>query len=118
MFGVLIPEVEGAITAGGAKSAMNGVEGDCVDGVDVVDVAVIGGGLAMALEAEVGTCVFVFDILDGTATLDTAYGETGGVRKTADYPRLPLEGGLQCLVEFGGVIEIDDVDVPVCCTDN
>lgn len=52
MFGVLVPEVEGAVGAGGAEGAVYGVEGDVVDGVDVRDV--VRGGVTMALEGKVG----------------------------------------------------------------
>ena len=115
---ILIPEVEGTIAAGSAERAMDGVERDCVDGVDIVDVPIIRRGFAMALEAEVGTRVFLFDILDGTATLDTADGKARSVCKAADYPSLPLERGLHGLVEFGRVVEVDDVDVPVSSADD
>lgn len=54
MFGVFVPEVEGAVAAGGGEGAVDGVEGDGVDGVDVGDVAGLGGGLAVAFEGEVG----------------------------------------------------------------
>ena len=54
MLGVLVPEVEGAVAASGAEGAMFGVEGNGVDGVDLTDVALAGGGLAVAFEGEVG----------------------------------------------------------------
>lgn len=118
VLGILIPEVEGAITAGSAEGAVNGVEGDVVDGVDVVDVALAGRGLAVAFEAEVGARVLFLDVLDGTAALDTADGETSGIDETADDPCLPFERGLHGLVELGGVVEIDDVDIAVCRADD
>lgn len=49
---VLVPEVEGAVRPGGAEGAVDGVEGDVVDGEDVGDV--VGGRVAVALEGEVG----------------------------------------------------------------
>lgn len=116
MLGVLIPEVEGTVTAGGAEGAVDGVEGDGVDGVDVVDIAL--RSLTVALETEVVGGVLVLDILDRTAALDTADGEASGSREAADYSRLPLEGRLHGLVEFGGVFEVDDVDVAVCGADH
>lgn len=113
MFGVLVPEVKGAVTAGGAEGAVLRMEGDGVDGVNVGDVAVIGGCFAMAFEAEIGAGIFVFDVLDGAAAFDAADGESSGVGEAADDPRLPLERGLDRFVEFGRVVEVDDVDVPV-----
>lgn len=118
MFGILVPEVEGAVTTGGAEGTVNGMEGDRVEGIDVVDVALVGRGLTVAFEAEVGARVLLFNILDGTATLDTTNGKPSGINETVDCPRLPLEGRLHGFVEFGGAIEIDDVDVPVRRTDN
>ena len=115
VLGVFIPEVERAVTAGGAERTMDRVEGDGVNGEDVVDFPL---GLTMALKAEVGAGVLLFDILDSTAALDAADGEPCGVGEAADNPRLPLEGGLHGLVEFGGVVEVDDVDVPVSGADH
>lgn len=54
VLGVLVPEVEGAVAAGGGECPVHGVEGDGVDGVDVRDVAGLGGGLSVAFEGEVG----------------------------------------------------------------
>lgn len=54
VLGVLVPEVEGAVGPGGAEGAVDRVEGDCVDGVDVGDVALARWGLAVAFEGEVG----------------------------------------------------------------
>ena len=50
---VLVPEVERAIGARGAEGAVDGVEGDVVDGVDVGYVVGI-WGVPVALEREVG----------------------------------------------------------------
>ena len=115
---ILIPEMEGTVTASGAESAMDRVKGDVVNGVDVADVALVGRGLAVTFEAEVGARVLIFDILDGTAALDTTDGKPGGIDEAAYHPRLPLKRGLHSLVEFGGVVEVDDVDVPVCRTNH
>lgn len=52
VFGILVPEVEGAVRAGCAEGAVGGVEGDVVDGVDGDDI--VGRGVAVALEREVG----------------------------------------------------------------
>ena len=57
MLCVLVPEVEGAIAAGGAEGAMLRVEGNGVDGIDVGDVALVGCVLSVALETEVGAAV-------------------------------------------------------------
>ena len=115
---ILIPEMKSTVTASGAESAMDRVKGDVVNGVDVADVALVGRGLAVTFEAEVGARVLIFDILDGTAALDTTDGKPGGIDEAAYHPRLPLKRGLHSLVEFGGVVEVDDVDVPVCRTNH
>lgn len=114
MLSILIPEVEGAVTAGGAEGAMDGVESDVVDGVDVVDVALAGWGLAMAFETKVGARVLLLDVLYSTAALDTANGKSGGIDETVDHPGLPFERRLHGLVERGRAIEINDVDVAIC----
>lgn len=54
VLGIFVPEVEGAVAAGGAEGAVHGVEGDGVDGEDVGDVAGVGDVLPMAFEGEVG----------------------------------------------------------------
>jgi hypothetical protein len=53
MLCVLVPEVEGAVGAGGAEGAVLRVEGDGVDGVDFGHVALGGVLLAVAFEGEV-----------------------------------------------------------------
>ena len=53
MLGVTVPEVERAVAAGGAEGTVLRVEGNGVDGVDVGDVARVGGCLPMAFEGEV-----------------------------------------------------------------
>ncbi len=47
---VLVPEVEGAVAACGAKSAVYGMEGDGVDGEDVGSISLIGRCLTVAFE--------------------------------------------------------------------
>ena len=47
-----------------------------------------------------------------------ADSEARSIGEAADYPRLPLQGGLHGLVEFGRLVEVDDVDVAVCGTDD
>lgn len=113
MFGVFVPEMEGSIAAGGAERAMNRVERDSIDGINVIDIALVWGCLSMTLEAEVRARVLVFHVLNSTAALNAANSKTCGICKAADYSRLPLERGLHSLVEFGGVVEIDDIDVSV-----
>ena len=50
VLGVLVPEVECAVGAGGGESAVLGVEGDCVYGVDFCCFASRGVLLTVALE--------------------------------------------------------------------
>ena len=50
VFGVLVPEVEGTVAAGGAEGSVLRVEGDGVDGVYFRCVPGGGVGLAVALE--------------------------------------------------------------------
>ena len=52
VLGVLIPEVERTVGAGRAEGAVDGVERDIVDGVDVGNA--VGGGVTVTLEGEVG----------------------------------------------------------------
>jgi hypothetical protein len=52
VLGVLVPEVEGSIRTGSAEGAVDRVERDVVDRVDVRDV--VGGRVTVALEGEVG----------------------------------------------------------------
>ena len=118
MLGVLVPEVEGSVAAGGAEGAVDGVEGYRVHGVDVADVAVIGWGLAVAFEAEVGGGVFLLDVLDRATAFDGADGEAGGVGEASDDARLPFQGRLDRLVELGRFVQVDDVDVAVCRADD
>lgn len=46
--------MEGSVTTGSTECAMLRVEGDCVDRVNVCDVALVGDVLTVALEGEVG----------------------------------------------------------------
>lgn len=61
VLGVLVPEVEGAVGAGGAEGAVDGVEGDVVYGVDGDDI--VGGGLAVALKREVGPVAALGEVM-------------------------------------------------------
>lgn len=56
MLGILVPEVECSIGTGRAECAVDGVERDIVDSVDVGDA--VGWGVAMALEGEVGAAIY------------------------------------------------------------
>ena len=118
MLGILIPEVECAVTSRGAECAVHRVELDRVDGVNVADVPVGGGVFTMTLEREVGGGVFLLDVLNGATTFDTADSKPGGIGEAADYPRLPLERGLHGLVEFGRLVKVDHVDVPIGGSDH
>lgn len=134
VLGVLVPEVKRAVGAGGAEGAVHGVEVDGVDGVDVGLVAGVGGGLAVAFEGEVGARrgvsrmyargkgtwgrgkvpgVFVFDVLDGAAAFYASDRKARGVGEAGDDSGLPFQRALQGLVEFGGLVEADDVDVAI-----
>ena len=53
VLGILVPEVERAVAAGCAEGTVDRVEGYGVDGVDVRDVLVVGGDMAVAFEGEV-----------------------------------------------------------------
>lgn len=55
VLGVLVPEMEGAVTAGGAESAVHGMEGNGVYRVDVGYVPGCGWRLTVAFEGEIGT---------------------------------------------------------------
>lgn len=72
----------------------------------------------MTLEGEIGGGVLLLDVLNGATALDTSNSETGSIGKAADYPRLPLKGGLHGLVEFGRVVEVHDIDVAVSRADD
>lgn len=115
---ILVPEMESAVTTGSAEGAVNGVERDGVDGVDVADVAVGRRGFTVTLEREIGRLVLLLDVVNGTAALDTTNGITRGVAKAADYPRLPFERGLIGLVDLGRVVEIDHVNVAISSTND
>ena len=52
VLGVLVPEVECAVRAGRREGAVDGMEGNVVDGVNVGDVSL--GRVAVALKREVG----------------------------------------------------------------
>lgn len=110
VLGVLVPEVEGAVSAGCGECAVDGVEGDSVDGEDVLRVAVRGRGGAVALETEVVGLLVLGDVLDGAATFDTANGVTCRVVERADGAGLPFQRRLDGLEESARVLEVDDVD--------
>lgn len=54
MLRVLVPEVESSVATGSTECSMLRVEGDCVHGVNVGNVALIGYVLTVALEGKVG----------------------------------------------------------------
>ena len=63
MLRVLIPEVEGAVAAGGGESAVLRVKGNGVNGVDFSHVAVIWVVDAVAFKGEICTVVRWIDLL-------------------------------------------------------
>lgn len=91
MLGIFVPEVEGAIGTRGREGAVNRVKANGVNREDVADVAVSRRSLAMALETEVVSGVFVVDVLNRTAAFYAADSESGAVAKCADHSCLPLE---------------------------
>ena len=72
----------------------------------------------MTFEAEVIALVFLLDVLNRTAALDTAHGEPCPVGEGAHDARLPLQRGLDGFEERGRVFEVDDVDPAFCRADN
>lgn len=91
MLGILVPKVERSVAASSAERAVDGVEGDGVDRVDIADVAVVRRRLTVALETEVRARVLIFNVLNGASALDAANGESRRVREAAHDARLPLE---------------------------
>lgn len=116
MLGVLVPEMERAVAAGGRERAVLGVEGDIVYAVDVGNVAL--RGVAVALETEVGGRILLLDVLDGATALDGADREARGIGEAADHARLPLERTLNRLVELERILQVHDVNVAVCGADD
>lgn len=76
---ILIPEVESTVRTSSAEGAVNGVERDSVNGVDIADIAVCGRGFTVALEGEVGGGILLLDVLNSTAALDGADREARGI---------------------------------------
>ena len=113
MLCVLVPEVECAVATGCAEGTMNGVEADRVDGVDVADVAVGRWSLTVALEGEVEAVVLVLDVLNSTTTFNTTHRKSRGIAEAANHSSLPFKRRLHSLVEFGRVVEVNDVDVTI-----
>jgi hypothetical protein len=62
--------------------------------------------------------VLIFDVLDSATTLDTTDSKTSRVSKAANHPGLPLERALQGFIEFGRVLEINNIDVSIGGADN
>ena len=58
--------------------------------------------------------VLVFDVLNSTASLNTANSEARSVGEAADDARLPLEGADDSLVNLGWLVQVDHVDVSLC----
>lgn len=76
---ILIPEVESTVGTCSAEGAVNGVERDSVNGVDIADVAVCGRGFTVTLEGEVRGGILLLDVLNSTAALDGADREARGI---------------------------------------
>ena len=115
MLGVLVPEVERAVRPGGGKCAVDGVERNVVDGVDVGHVALVLRRLSVAFEGEIVGRVFLVDVLNRATALDGAHCKARRVGETADYSRLVFEGGLDRLVDLGWFVKVDDIDVSIRC---
>ena len=52
--------------------------------------------------------------MNGTAAFDAADCKAGRVAEAADHAGLPFQRALHRLVEFGGLIQIHDIDIAVC----
>ena len=72
VFGILVPEVKCTVATGGAESPMDWVETNRIDRVNVADIAVALWSFTVTFEGEVRRRVLLFDILNGTATFNTA----------------------------------------------
>ena len=55
--------------------------------------------------------VFVLDVLNGATPFDAADGETRRVAKAGHDARLPFQRAGDGLVDLGGVLQVDGVDV-------
>lgn len=53
--------------------------------------------------------ILLFDILNGTSSLDTSNGKSGGISKAGDDPGLPFERALQGFVDLVRSLQVDDV---------
>lgn len=76
--------------------------------MSVVNLMATGGGVE---NGEYVPGVLVLDVLNGTSALDTADSETRGITKTANDTCLPLERADDGLVDLGGLVKVDHVDV-------
>jgi hypothetical protein len=133
---VLVPEVECAVGAGGAKGAVDGVEGYCVYRVDFCNVALRGVGLAVAFEGEVkaveiiSTCcvvgedgenipsILILNILNRAPSLNTPHREPRRVAKAAHNPCLPLQRARNCFVDLCWIAQVHHVNVALRCRYN
>ena len=118
VFGIFVPEMEGAVGAGGAEGAVDGMEVDGVDRVHVARVAVVGRGLAVAFEAEIVALVFVLDVLHGAAAFDATDCETCAIGEGGDDASLEFEWRLERLEERLRLFQVNDVDPTVCGADD
>lgn len=118
MLRVFVPEVKCAVRAGSAECAVDWMEADGIDRVDVANGAVIWWAAAVAFEAEVSARVLLVNVLNRTTTFDAADSKTGGVVERADDTGLPFEWGLDALEKSSRVSEINNMDLPVRCANN
>lgn len=133
VLGVFVPEVEGTVRAGGGEGAVLWVERNGVYGEDLGGIAIVGVGLAVALEGKVQAgdrledftmygvknCerlpgVLVLNVLDGASTFNGANSETSRICEAADDSCLPLERTGNGLVDCRWVGQINHVDVALC----
>jgi hypothetical protein len=62
--------------------------------------------------------VFLLDVLNSTSALYTPHREPRSVAEATHHPRLPLQRTLHRLVEFRRLVQVHNVDVPICRRDH
>lgn len=108
-FSHAVPEADDGVAAAGGKGAVDGMEGEGVDGVDDVDA---GLQLAVALEGVLLGLAGVAGVeeLDGDAALDRRRGVAEPVGHAGDGARLELERRLAALPGRGHVAQVVQMD--------
>ena len=91
VLGVAVPEMKGPVTACRGESAVFGMEGDCINTVDIADILLVGWSVSVALETEIVACILLFDVLNGAASFDASDGETVCILEAGDDSRLVFE---------------------------